>query len=119
MPEIVDASVDELVLNERNPRRMRSERKPHFLKTLEAERGLMEARPVIARRSDKVVIAGNMRLQGARELGWRTIPTVFVDVDDLRAATWTSSTTGSSERTMRISRPSCWPNCRSVVPISS
>jgi DNA modification methylase len=89
MPEIVDASVDELVLNARNPRRMRAERKAQFLKTLEAERGLMEARPVIARRSDKVVIAGNMRLQGARELGWRTIPTVFVEVDDLRAATWT------------------------------
>ena len=30
-----------------------------------------------------------MRLHAARELGWKTIPTVFVDVDDLTAATWT------------------------------
>jgi DNA modification methylase len=89
MLEIVEVSVDELVLNERNPRKIRPQRKAQFLKTLAAERELTEARPVIARRSDRVVIAGNMRLQGARELGWPTIPTVFVDLDDLRAATWT------------------------------
>lgn len=89
MLKIMEVSVDELVLNERNPRRLRPERKAQFLKTLAAERGLTEARPVIARRSDRVVIAGNMRLQGARELGWRTIPAVFVEVDDLQAATWT------------------------------
>jgi ParB-like chromosome segregation protein Spo0J len=87
--QIHEVNVNELVLNGRNPRRMRPERKAQFLKTLTEERGLTEARPVIARRSDKVVIAGNMRLQGARELGWETIPAVFVDVDDLRAATWT------------------------------
>jgi hypothetical protein len=37
-----------LVLNERNPRRMRPERKAQFLKTLAAERDLTEARPVHA-----------------------------------------------------------------------
>jgi DNA modification methylase len=89
MVEVVEVPVGELVLNVRNPRRLRPERKAQLLKTLAAERGLTEARPVIARRSDKVVIAGNMRLQGARELGWRTVPTVFVDVDDETAATWT------------------------------
>ena len=89
MLEVIEVNVYELVLNERNPRRPRPDRKAQFLKTLSAERALMEARPVIARREDKLVIAGNMRLQGARELGWPTIPTVFVDVDDLRAATWT------------------------------
>lgn len=88
MLKVSEVRVDELVLNERNPRRLRPERKAQFLKTLAAERGLTEARPVIARLSDKVVIAGNMRLMGARELGWQTIPAVFVDVDDLRAATW-------------------------------
>ena len=29
-----------------------------------------------------------MRVQGARELGWETIPTVFVELDEVRAATW-------------------------------
>jgi DNA modification methylase len=89
MLKVVQVQVDELVLNERNPRRVRPERWAPFLKTMEAERELTEARPVIARRSDKVIIAGNQRLKAARELGWRTIATVFVDLDDLRAAYWT------------------------------
>ena len=74
MLTVIEVSVDELVLNDRNPRRMRPERKAQFLKTLAAERGLTEARPVIARRADKVVIAGNMRLQGAREFGLEDDP---------------------------------------------
>lgn len=89
MAEIVEANVDGLVPSERNPRRFRPERKAQFLKTVAAERGLMEARPLIVRRSDRVVIAGNMRLMAAKELGWKTVPVVFVDVDDLRATTWT------------------------------
>jgi hypothetical protein len=88
MLKATEVSVDELVVDERNPRRKRPERWAQFLKTLAAERLLMEVRPVIARRSDKVVIAGNMRVTGARELGWKTIPAVFVEVDDLRAVTW-------------------------------
>jgi DNA modification methylase len=87
--EIVEANVDELVPNPRNPRRLRPERKVQFLKTVASERGLLEARPLIVRRSDKVVIAGNMRLMAAKELGWKTVPAVFVDVDDLTSATWT------------------------------
>ena len=86
--EVVQARVDELVLNPRNPRRMRPERRPQFLRTLAAERGLTEVRPVIARRADKVVLAGNMRVEGARELGWETIATVFVELDEVREATW-------------------------------
>ena len=88
MVEIVEVSVDELVLNERNPRRMRPERKAQFLKTLVAERELIEIRPVIARRRDLLVIAGNQRVWGARELGWKKIWTALVDVGDLREATW-------------------------------
>lgn len=88
MLKIVDANVNELVANPQNPRRMRPARWAQFLKTMVAERGLVDASPVIARRSDMVVISGNMRLEGARELGWTTIPTVFAEVDDLQAATW-------------------------------
>lgn len=88
MLEVVQARVDELVLNPRNPRLMRSLRWEQFLRTLAAERELLEARPVIARLEDRVVVAGNMRLRGARALGWETIATVFVDVDEVRAALW-------------------------------
>jgi len=57
------------------------------LRTLEAEWDLTQARPVIAR-PDWTVIAGNMRVEGARELGRKTISTVFADLDEVQAAIW-------------------------------
>jgi DNA modification methylase len=85
---IVEARVSELRVNPRNPRRIRPERMAQLLRTLELERGLLDARPVIARRDSKEVIAGNHRVLGAIELGWETIPTVFVDLDEVEATTW-------------------------------
>ena len=46
--KVVQADVWKLRLNPRNPRRMPPKRWPQFLRTLEAERDLTEARPVIA-----------------------------------------------------------------------
>lgn len=88
MLQVVQAEVDELVVNPRNPRRIRPERWQQFLQTLSSERELTEARPVIAHRGNREVIAGNMRVRGARELSWETIPTVFVEVDEITAAYW-------------------------------
>src|SRR5690348_3416331 len=65
--KVVKARVDELVLNPRNPRWLRPERKAQLMRTMAAEPGLLEARPVIARRQDKQVIAGNMRVICARD----------------------------------------------------
>jgi hypothetical protein len=87
MLRVVEAKLTDLKVNRRNPRRLRPERRPQFLRTLAAERELTEARPVIALK-DGTVIAGNQRVEGARELGWLTIPTVFVELDELRATTW-------------------------------
>jgi DNA modification methylase len=86
--KIVEMAVDELRLNERNPRRMRPERWQAFLRSLALERRLLEVRPVIARRADLVLVAGNQRLLGGRELGWRTIPTALVELDELEEAYW-------------------------------
>jgi DNA modification methylase len=86
--QVVEVPVDELVLNERNPRRMRPERWAAFLRALEKEKAMTQARPVIAHRETKEVIAGNQRVRGARALGWQTIPVAFVELDELRATTW-------------------------------
>jgi hypothetical protein len=86
--QVVEVPPEELVLNDRNPRRMRPERWATFLKTLEQEKEMTQARPVIALRKNKRVIAGNQRVRGARALGWQTIPVVFVELDELRATTW-------------------------------
>ncbi len=48
---------------------------------------MLRARPLIAL-PDGTVIAGNQRLAAAVALGWETIPTVVVDLDDARAAEW-------------------------------
>ena len=71
----------------RNPRRIRPERLADLKLALEAEPGMLRARPLIAL-PDGTVIAGNQRLLAARELGWETIPTVYVDLDGARAVEW-------------------------------
>ena len=48
---------------------------------------MLRARPLIAL-PDGTVIAGNQRLLAARELGWETVPVVFADLDETRAAEW-------------------------------
>ena len=64
---------------------MRPERWAAFLRAMAAEWALLEARPVIVRRVDGVVIAGNQRLVAAIELRWETIPVVFVELDETEA----------------------------------
>ena len=45
-----------------------------------------QRKPIVVRRGDRVVIAGNHQLLAARELGWQDIAVVFVDDDDATAA---------------------------------
>ncbi len=84
---VVQARVARLRRNERNYRSTRPERLEQLQRTLVAERDLLEARPLIAL-PDGTVIAGNQRLAAAQSLGWETIPCVFADLDEVRAATW-------------------------------
>jgi DNA modification methylase len=84
---VVDARVSDLRPNPRNPRRIRPERMEQLKRTVAAEPELLRARPLIAL-PDGTVIAGNMRLQAVIGLGWETVPTVFADVDEMRAAVW-------------------------------
>ncbi len=84
---VVDALVSELKLHARNPRRISESRLAQLKRTLAAHPDLLDARPVIAL-ADGTVIAGNMRLRAARELGLETIATVYADLDEVRAAQW-------------------------------
>jgi len=42
--------------------------------------------PIIARRADRVVIAGHTRLLAAKQLGLATVPVRFVDLDEAQSA---------------------------------
>lgn len=41
-----------------------------------------QRKPIVATRSDRVVVAGNHTLQAARQLGWDEVAVVFVDDDE-------------------------------------
>lgn len=69
-------AVDKLCLLPGNPRRGDVEA---VKRSLEA---FGQRKPIVARRSDSVVIAGNHTLQAAQALGWSEIAVVWVDDDD-------------------------------------
>lgn len=74
--------------NPANPRRINPDRLNALKRSLEADPDMLRARPLIAL-PDGTVICGNMRLRAARELGWKTIPTVTADLDPARINLWT------------------------------
>lgn len=67
-----------------NPRTMPAEARKRLARSIR-EFGFVD--PVIARRSDGLVIGGHQRLVAAQELGLATVPVIFLDdIDDQRAA---------------------------------
>lgn len=71
----------------RNPRRIRPERLEQLKAMLVASPEMLRARPLIAL-LDGTVIAGNQRLAAVTELGWETVPCVYVDLDEQTATRW-------------------------------
>ena len=72
--------VNELHLLPGNPRRGDSDAVARSLAAFG------QRKPIVARRSDRVVIAGNHTLQAAQSLGWPQIAVVWTDDDDATAA---------------------------------
>lgn len=85
MTQIVDdleslaVDIDTLVLLPGNPRRGDVE----AVKRSYAAFG--QRKPIVARRADRVVLAGNHQLMAARALGWAQIAVVWVDDDEITA----------------------------------
>ncbi len=86
-PAVEDRSVEWLTPQARNPRKITPARLEQLARNLAADPEMLRARPVIAL-PDGTVIAGNQRLLAARQLGWESIPTVVVDLDEQRARLW-------------------------------
>lgn len=82
-----DVALDKLHPNDGNPRTIKDERLRALMRSIEAEPGMLDARPVVALK-DGTIIAGNMRWRACKELGRETIPCVRVDLDDERAKLW-------------------------------
>lgn len=84
LDEIVDAELFDLLPNPWNPRRIDAARLASLKDSMLNDPDGVRDRPLIAL-PDGTVIAGNMRLAAAREMGWETIPTVFHDYDEQQA----------------------------------
>lgn len=85
--QIIDTPLGELTLNPENPRTITPEALASLVRSIEAEPGMLRARPVVAR-LDGTIIAGNMRYRAAQELDLETVPAIRVDIDDDRARLW-------------------------------
>jgi DNA modification methylase len=80
--KIEHVSIDSLRPDPANPRRI-GERELESLTRSLQQFGFVQ--PVLARKSDNVVIGGHQRLVAARRLGWKTVPVVFLDLSPEQA----------------------------------
>jgi len=80
---MVEARVSDLHPSPRNPRTITKERFADLCASLREAPDHLIARPLIALPTGEV-LAGNMRLMAAREIGRETVPVVYMDLDDRR-----------------------------------
>src|SRR3954454_6882569 len=76
-PTIEITSIKSLILDPANPRRI-SEAELEALTRSLKEFGFVS--PLLARREDRTIIGGHQRILAARRLGYKTIPTVYLNV---------------------------------------
>jgi len=86
-PRVKQTKLSGLRPHEKNPRDITPERMADLKVALVEDVLMLQARPLIAL-PDGRVICGNQRLAAAEELGWVTIPTVTVDLDEKTALQW-------------------------------
>lgn len=70
-----------------NPRSITGTRFEQLKRSLQRDPDMLRARPLIAL-PDGTVVCGNMRLRAAEALGWKTVPTIYADLDETRAREW-------------------------------
>ncbi len=83
--------VADLRPSDRNPRTISTGRLENLKRSLQADRAFLDARPLLVNSypgRENVVIAGNMRLRAARELGWDEVPVLVVALPPEIEAQW-------------------------------
>ena len=80
--QIVELNIKDLVLLEKNPRKIRSDQMQKLEKSLQDDPDFLWKRPVLVNHSSNIytVYAGNQRVRAAKKLKWKTIPCI-VDID--------------------------------------
>lgn len=88
---IKDRAVSDLVFNAKNPRNVNQADFDALKESMKNDPMFIRVRPVIVNMREgrtNTVIAGEMRLRAARELGWTTIPCAEVDIDEATERVW-------------------------------
>lgn len=67
-----------------NPRLIKDEHFKSLCKSIKNDPEFMELRPILATK-DGTIYAGNMRYRACQELGWKEVPAIFTDIDDIKA----------------------------------
>ena len=83
--------VADLRASDRNPRTISTGRLENLKRSLQQDRAFLDARPLLVNSypgRENVVIAGNMRLRAAQELGWAEVPVLMVSVPPEIEAQW-------------------------------
>lgn len=83
--------VADLRPSDRNPRTISTARLENLKHSLHEDREFLDARPLLVNSypgRENVVIAGNMRLRAAQELGWEDVPVLVVSLPPEIEAQW-------------------------------
>lgn len=83
--------VADLRPSDRNPRTISTNRFENLKRSLERDREFLDARPLLVNSypgRENIVIAGNMRLRAAQELGWDEVPVLVVSLPPDVEAQW-------------------------------
>ena len=83
--------VADLRPSDRNPRTISTARLENLKRSLREDRAFLDARPLLVNSHpgrENMVIAGNMRLRAAQELGWEEVPVLVVSVPPDVEAQW-------------------------------
>lgn len=82
MLEINEVAVDGLKIDENNPREM-SKHDFDSLKRAIQELGFVQ--PLVVRKKNNKIISGHQRLKALQEMGRKTVPVIFVDLNENKA----------------------------------
>jgi ParB-like chromosome segregation protein Spo0J len=82
--------VAELRPSDRNPRTISASRFENLKRSLREDPGFLHARPLLVNSypGRNFVVAGNMRLRAAQDLGWDEVPVLVVSVPPEIEAQW-------------------------------
>jgi len=81
MIKIDYVSVDSIVPNQTNPRKISNKQLQSLIKSLQENQEYFEARPIIcsSRTGQNVIIAGNQRYLAAKTIGFETVPCIILN----------------------------------------